>query len=181
LALPFCDGCFDSALCTEVLEHVPSPERALRELRRVLKCGGQLLITAPMTWGLHYEPFDYFRYTRYGLEQLVIDAGFEVLAVERVGGVFSLIGARLADVVLMQAEHRLSPLPARVRLGLGLCGALPISVAFYGLGRALDGIDPADALGWVVLARKSREPADRPPDSRGALLPWTPGADLAKG
>lgn len=48
-ALPFPDGAFDFVLCTEVLEHLPEPRGALRELGRV--CGGHLFLTVP------HEPF----------------------------------------------------------------------------------------------------------------------------
>jgi len=156
LRLPFHDQSVDSALCTEVLEHVSDPALVLTELWRVLKPDGTLLITVPMSWGLHYEPYDYFRFTCYGLDHLVRSAGFEVVGVERLGGVFSLIGARLADLLLMQTERRLRVLPAQPRLGLGLCAALPVSLTFYCVGRLLDRIDRADAIGWVMLVRKRR-------------------------
>jgi SAM-dependent methyltransferase len=48
-ALPFPDGAFELVLCTEVLEHLPEPRQAIRELARV--CAGQLFLTVP------HEPF----------------------------------------------------------------------------------------------------------------------------
>lgn len=47
LAMPFEDGQFDIVLCTEVIEHTPEPKTALRELCRVTKPGGTLIVTAP--------------------------------------------------------------------------------------------------------------------------------------
>ncbi len=49
-ALPFEDGSFDKVICAEVLEHLPEDERAMAELVRVLKPGGQIAITVPR-WG----------------------------------------------------------------------------------------------------------------------------------
>ncbi len=49
-ALPFEDGSFDKVICAEVLEHLPEDERAMAELVRVLKPGGQMAITVPR-WG----------------------------------------------------------------------------------------------------------------------------------
>ncbi len=67
-AMPFPDGSFDTILCTEVLEHVPAPETALREFNRVLRPGGVLIGSVParsLIWKLrflsstcpHSEPF----------------------------------------------------------------------------------------------------------------------------
>ncbi|HEX2221765.1 MAG TPA: class I SAM-dependent methyltransferase [Candidatus Limnocylindria bacterium] len=46
-AMPFEDGSFSTVVCTEVLEHVPHPDRALAEIRRVLAPGGRLLGSVP--------------------------------------------------------------------------------------------------------------------------------------
>ena len=44
-ALPFPDGDFDLVLCTQAIEHVLDPPRALGELHRVLRRGGTLVIS----------------------------------------------------------------------------------------------------------------------------------------
>lgn len=49
-ALPFGDGVFDVAICLETLEHLTEPQRAGREIARVLRPGGLLLITTPPRW-----------------------------------------------------------------------------------------------------------------------------------
>ena len=54
------DESFDVVLCTDVLEHVPDPVFAIRELRRVLKIGGTLLITTPYASLSHMAPQHYF-------------------------------------------------------------------------------------------------------------------------
>jgi len=69
--LPFREGLFDLVLCTEVLEHLHTPELALKELWRVLRPGGKLLLTTPFAYAIHYAPTDYWRYTRHGLERLL--------------------------------------------------------------------------------------------------------------
>jgi len=67
-AMPFADGSFRTVVCTEVLEHLPSPEDALREIHRVLQPGGVLIGSVPSRspiWRLrflsstcpHSEPF----------------------------------------------------------------------------------------------------------------------------
>ena len=83
--LPFCSGSFDSALCTEVLEHLPDPARALAELHRVLKPAGWLLATSPFVYHAHQRPYDFFRYTEHGLRHLFEVAGFTDVELRRSG------------------------------------------------------------------------------------------------
>jgi SAM-dependent methyltransferase len=55
--MPFEDGSFGTVVCTEVLEHVPYPDQALREIRRVLRPGGVLIGSVParsMVWRLRF-------------------------------------------------------------------------------------------------------------------------------
>jgi len=89
---PFEDNSFDTVLSTQVLEHVPDPRFYIFEASRMLKDGGQLILTAPMQWRHHEVPYDYYRYTRFGLEQLIKDNGFEVSSIEAAGGVYALLG-----------------------------------------------------------------------------------------
>jgi SAM-dependent methyltransferase len=75
-SIPADAGSFDVVLCTQVLEHVPDPQRAMREFHRVLVPGGLLLATVPFVWEEHEAPHDYYRYTRWGIEHLLQQAGF---------------------------------------------------------------------------------------------------------
>jgi 2-polyprenyl-3-methyl-5-hydroxy-6-metoxy-1,4-benzoquinol methylase len=45
--LPFRDGAFDAAVCVEGIEHLESPYAPVRELRRVLRAGGLLVVSTP--------------------------------------------------------------------------------------------------------------------------------------
>jgi len=75
---PYPDASFDTVLCSEVLEHVFSPEQFLSEIARVLQRGGRLLLTAPFVWDEHEQPDDYARYSSFGLRFLLERSGFVV-------------------------------------------------------------------------------------------------------
>lgn len=100
MALPFRDGVFDTVLCNEVLEHVPEPSKLMGEVARVLKPEGVLLLTTPQTWGLHLEPHDFYRYTKYGLRYLAERSGLEVIEVTATCGLWATLAQRLADTVV---------------------------------------------------------------------------------
>lgn len=76
--LPFEDKYFDSVLCSEVFEHVFNLEDTLNEINRVMKMGGNILITCPFVWNEHEVPFDYARYTRFALKNILTKSGFEI-------------------------------------------------------------------------------------------------------
>lgn len=84
-ALPFGEGVVDHVLLTEVLEHVFEPKLLLREIFRVLKPGGVLYLTVPFVWDAHEVPFDFGRYTCFGLRHLLEREGFQVVYEERTG------------------------------------------------------------------------------------------------
>src|SRR5205814_177285 len=79
--VPYTDASFDAVICTQVLEHSVDPDALLREMWRVLRPGGRLLITVPFMWGLHETPFDFRRYSSFGLPRAVEAAGFRVLQI----------------------------------------------------------------------------------------------------
>jgi hypothetical protein len=108
-----------------------------------------------MSWNLHYEPHDYFRFTPYGLTYLLELAGFEVNSVHRIGGLISLIGARLADIVYLALQRSRLLRHLRGRMAIATLCAVPFSLAFYLLGKVIDPIDHSDAIGWLVKATKN--------------------------
>lgn len=84
LNIPFEDNSFDSIVCFEVLEHVFEPEKIIQEMYRVLKPGGKLMLTTPFIWNEHEIPYDYGRYTYFGLKHLFTKNEFNVVNQKRI-------------------------------------------------------------------------------------------------
>ena len=89
--LPFEDQYFDSVLCSEVVEHVFDLTMTLNEINRVMKTGGNILITCPFVWNEHEVPFDYARYTRFALKDILEKSGFEITHFAKSGNFITTI------------------------------------------------------------------------------------------
>ena len=68
--LPFGDETVDAIVCTEVFEHLLDPPAAAREMIRILKPGGKLVLTTRFCFPLHDRPGDHWRFTPYTLARL---------------------------------------------------------------------------------------------------------------
>jgi len=148
LALPFVDSAFDTILCSEVLEHVPEPARLIAECKRVLKSEGILLLTTPQTWGLHLEPLDYYRYTKYGLRYLAEKNDLEIIDIAPTCGLWATLSQRLSDTVIFNyAVGRSRGFVEFLSVMLA-----PVSLAGYGLDRLFG--KRGDTLDHVMVARK---------------------------
>ncbi len=88
--IPVGDGSFDAILCTEVLEHVPYPIEALKEMGRILSPGGRLLLSVPLGSGIHQEPYHFYGgYTPFFFQRFLAESGFTEIEIKPKGGSFS--------------------------------------------------------------------------------------------
>jgi SAM-dependent methyltransferase len=92
LDLTFPDNSFDTVVSTEVLEHVPDPQRAFREMYRVVKPGGYVIVSTPCYWPRHEVPYDFFRYPYDGFLHLVKEAGLETEKLYNRGRSYAYLG-----------------------------------------------------------------------------------------
>lgn len=147
---PFPGASFDSVLCNQVLEHVFEPTAFLREIRRVLRPGGQLLLTVPFIWDEHEQPWDFARYTSFGLRHLLEGAGFKLREQNKVNAdiraVLQLFIAYLYKVLWTRYSW----------LNLVICATLMAPFTLFGvlLYRLLPA-NPDLYLDQVVLAERS--------------------------
>jgi SAM-dependent methyltransferase len=89
--LPFADASFDTVLCTEVLEHLREPGTAVSEAARVLRPGGHLIASIPFLYGIHEQPWDFGRFTEFGLRSLFEGHGLEPVHLFERGGSVAVI------------------------------------------------------------------------------------------
>ena len=90
--LPFPDASFDAVISFEVFEHVFNLDEILDEIRRVLKPGGKLLFSIPFAWDEHEQPFDYARYTSFGIRALLERRGYGDIEIEKTSTDVEAIG-----------------------------------------------------------------------------------------
>lgn len=83
--LPLENAAVDHVLLLDVLEHIPDPDRCLAEIFRVLKPGGTLTVQVPFMYPIHDAPYDFHRWTSFGLRRAAERAGFRVRDVLEVG------------------------------------------------------------------------------------------------
>lgn len=110
--LPVSNGMLDAVVCLEVLEHVPDPALVMAEIARVLKAGGHAWISMPFLYPLHDAPFDFQRYTEYGLRRDVERSGLEVVMLNKFGHAIRAAGL-LACLAIAGGAHAQ---PGRIRL-----------------------------------------------------------------
>jgi SAM-dependent methyltransferase len=88
--LPLDDAVADTVISYQVMEHLREPQNMLNEAHRVLKKDGNIFLTVPFQWWIHEAPYDYYRYTQYGLKYMFEKAGFRDIHIEPHGGFFTM-------------------------------------------------------------------------------------------
>jgi len=146
------DNSYDSAICLEVLEHVPQPNEAIREIHRILRPGGVLILSAPHLSRIHDSPHDYYRFTRFGLQYLLTSAGFDIMQVVTRGGLFTFLSHQLSTTLLGLVWK----IPIIKQLVWGINSVLFTRLSFYIDSKCkLSDLFPQ---GYTVLAIKPKTP-----------------------
>lgn len=151
-SIPFKDKSFDSLLSNQVFEHVFNPNKFLKELNRVTKMEGMFLMTVPFVWDEHEQPYDYARYSSFGLKHILSENGFEVIKYLKSNNglevIFQLINAYIFKVTLTKSVY--------INLLMTLIFMAPVNI----LGLILSKILPKNNdlyLDNIVLAKKVRD------------------------
>ena len=150
--LPFANEYFDSIFFSEVLEHIFNPDEIIAEMHRVLKKDGKILLTVPFTWDEHEIPFDYRRYTSFGITHLLNKNHFEILHIEKSGHYFEVI----VQLFTHYLRHLFFTRNKYVNLAINLILIAPFTI----IGFILTLVAPRKRSLYfnnIVVAKKGRE------------------------
>lgn len=100
---PFPNNVYDTIITNQVLEHVFTPDEFLEEIYRVLKPGGSLILTVPFIWDEHEQPYDYARYSSFGLKSLLEKNGFDIIVQEKtspnIATIFQILNTYIQKII----------------------------------------------------------------------------------
>lgn len=146
---PFEDATFDSVVANEVFEHVFNPEQFLGEILRILKPRGLVLLTMPFVWDEHEQPYDYARYSSFGIKYLLEKHGFEIIeqrkSIDDIRVIFQLLNTYIYKKTITKSTF------------LNVLITLIFMAPFNILGELLSVITPRNPdlyLDNIVLAKK---------------------------
>jgi len=140
LTIPFPDNTFDSCFSSQVLEHVPNSNSILQEVYRVMNHGGHLLVTVPFVWDEHETPYDFNRWTSFGIKELFSQNNFEIIKLEKssnyIETIFQTWNAYMYQFVFPKNQYIsfiLTPflIAPMTLLGIVLSKILPSNNNFY--------------------------------------------------
>jgi Methylase involved in ubiquinone/menaquinone biosynthesis len=151
-SIPRPDASFDAIMCTEVFEHIPHPQMAIREFARLLKPGGYVLITAPFASITHFAPYHFGTgYNRYFYEHHLGAHGFEILDLQMNGNFFEFVAQELRRVKYVSKRYT----SKRFSLLDKIFIHLPL-LTLQKLSRADKGSSELLSFGVHVFARKNQ-------------------------
>ncbi len=142
---------FDTLISTQVMEHIFNTDKYLTECHRLLKPGGVGIFTVPLIWPCHAEPYDYFRFTRYSLEKLFENKGFQIEDIQGVGLAF----ATTAQIFLLSIFGKNSSIIAKIMRRLALFTIVPLVTAITLVVDKVQQDGPL-CLNYIVVVRKPK-------------------------
>ena len=104
--IPVKNESFDYVICTQVLEHIKEPHLVIKEMYRILKKGGKVFLTTHGNFEEHGIPYDFFRYTRYGLKYLAISNHFRSTKIKPQGGRFIAVAKFIQTLIPRILKNR---------------------------------------------------------------------------
>jgi SAM-dependent methyltransferase len=97
-SLPIKRSKFDGVLCINALYYNKNPFTAIKEISRVLKKNGKLVMMTPFIYPIHDAPNDKYRFTKYGIKEMLND-DFEIKEIKGVGSIFNLPAVMMHSII----------------------------------------------------------------------------------
>lgn len=99
--IPVEENSFDTVICTEVLEHLPRPDLAIKEFSRILKNGGNLYLTAPFMSGIHQAPYHFYSgFSEFWYLKFLKEYGLKEIDIKPKKGFFAFYGQETLRAML---------------------------------------------------------------------------------
>lgn len=109
-------GSFDTLLSTQVMEHIFDTRKYVAECHRLLRAGGVGIFTIPFMSECHAEPYDFYRFTRYSIQRLFEEQGFEIVELRPLCGAYAtLIQGKILSVYFREPRHLLHRIYRKIR------------------------------------------------------------------
>lgn len=120
-SIPEPDSSFDAIMCVEVLEHLPDPVHAISEFSRLLKPGGQLILTAPFCSMTHFSPYHFSTgFNKYWYEKHLADSKFNIREIVPNGNYFEYMAQEVNRLPLISGRYANSALTMLDYMGVYL-------------------------------------------------------------
>jgi SAM-dependent methyltransferase len=154
-SIPLDNETFDTVISTQTIEHVEDHQGLVNEAYRLLKPGGKFILSGPLYWPLHEEPYDFFRFTKHGFTYILEKAGFEVLSIDSNGGKWSVAGQAFLHALYPQV-HSIKGLKGKITRGfISLIGGVKTINKFF-LHLDSKATDYTNTMNYVIVATKTK-------------------------
>lgn len=155
--IPLDSKTFDTVISTQTIEHVEDHQGLVNEAYRLLKPEGYFILSGPMYWPLHEEPYDFFRFTRHGFKYILEKAGFEIVSIEANGGKWAVAGQAFLHALHPQIYY-IKGLKGKIARALLRCIGGIKNINRFFLYLDSKETDHVNTMNYVIVARKNKEP-----------------------
>ena len=155
--IPVRDSSFDVIVCTEVFEHLPRPDLAIKEFSRILSSGGRLYITAPLGSGVHQYPYHFYGgFSKSWYIKYLNEYGFKEIIMRPKKRFFALYAQETQRALMYLGRSK--KLRHKIFIPVIKILSLVLPIILFQLDNySLDDRDPSTefTIGYLVEARKA--------------------------
>lgn len=151
--IPLPDESFDTIISTQTVEHVEDHQGLINEAYRIVNKGGYFIVSGPMYWPLHEEPYDFFRFTKHGFRYILEKAGFEIISIKSNGGKWAVAGQAILHAIYPAIFNIKGFKGKTIKFMANLFGGIKTINRFF-IYLDKKNYDPTNTMNYVIVARK---------------------------